>query len=78
MDASRIWGFWVLTPGQVSQLSNIPSGYQATSTSNTSGPASDVLGVSAATSAFIGDAHIVFLNYPWVDGIAAPLGAATT
>lgn len=78
-DPSRIWGLWVLSPGQVSNLVNPPSAaIMGVSVSDTSGPSSVAFGVSTATSAFIGQSHAVYLNYPWVDGNSGMLGAVTS
>ncbi len=78
VDASRIWGMWVLPPAQVSNLTVGPTAAQmGVSVSDTSGPSSAAFGVSAATSAFIGQTYCVFLNYPWVNGIPEPLSDAT-
>lgn len=82
-DNSRIWGLWVLDPAQVSNLTPFPTAAAfGASVSDTSGPTSVGLnaGVAAgtATSAFIGQTAIVFLNYPWIDGNSNFLGAVTT
>jgi hypothetical protein len=34
-------------------------------------------GVSDATSAYIGNSYVVFLNYPYTTGISEPLSDAT-
>lgn len=79
IDGSRIFGMWVMPPAQVSNLLNPPSAaVMGVSVSDTSGPSSVAFGVSTATSAFIGSSHVVFLNYPYVNGIAEPFSAATT
>jgi hypothetical protein len=75
IDGARIWGMWVVPGAQVSNL-DMPTG--AAWSSDTSGPSSTLFGVSAATSAFIGDAYVVFLNYPYTTGIAEPLSDATS
>ncbi len=78
-EAARIWGMWVQTPTQVSDLTNGPSAAVfGVSVSDTSGPSSVAFGVSTATSAFIGQTHVVFLNYPYTTGVAEPISAATS
>ncbi len=76
VDPIRIHGLWVLNPTEVSNLQDVPSdwGY----TSGASGPVSVQFGVSAATSAFTGQAYPVFLNYPYVTGMNEPFGLATS
>ena len=68
-------GMWLVDFAETSNLVTYPG------TSATSGPVSrDILNDTsgANTSAFIGQTHAVFLNYPWVTGISVPLMDATS
>jgi hypothetical protein len=73
VDGNVIYGMWVVDFGETSDLTTFPG------TSATSGPVSrnvndDTSG--ANTSAFIGQTYAVFMNYPYVTGIAVPLADA--
>ena len=91
-DLPRIYGMWVVPRSEVSDLVSdwnawtsgtsgpvseaigttvLPNG---TATSGVS----DTLLTTGATSAFIGSSHVVFLNYPYVTGVADAIGTATT
>ena len=69
-EGNVIYGMWVVDFAETSNLTTYPG------TSATSGPVSrDILNDTsgANTSAFIGQTHAVFLNYPYVTGISVPL-----
>lgn len=75
VDGNQIYGMWLVNLDEVTDLTT----YIAASGS--SGPTTmDVNNATsgAATSAFIGQTYTVFLNYPYVTGIAVPLTDATT
>lgn len=83
-DHPRIYGMWVvpnatsaeLTSAQLEVVSDFDqNGVSCWHTSGASGPASDfssnlsgITSVAGATSAFIGNAYAVFLNYPYMSG----------
>ena len=74
-DGNVIYGMWLVHFAEVTDLSNWVGSSAA------SGPSSmDILNATsgAATSAFIGQSYAVFLNYPYVTGIAVPLSDATS
>lgn len=72
-EGNQIYGMWVVDFAETSDLTTYPG------TSATSGPVSrDVLNDTsgANTSAFIGQTHAVFMNYPYVLGVSVPMADA--
>jgi hypothetical protein len=64
---NHIYGMWLALVGQ-SDYTSTPAN-SAVSTSNASGPNT----AQPATTSHIGNTHAVFLNYPYVTGVAVSL-----
>ena len=91
-DTPRIYGMWVVPRAEVSALTTDISGWTSGTSGPVSeavGPyalaagtatsgASDTLLTTGATSGYIGQQHVVFLNYPYVTGIDDAVGTGTT
>lgn len=85
VEANRIWGMWLVPAAEVSAIpdadwldvySNVTSPVSAVS--NTSGAVTLISGTTNGTSIHTGTSRPVFLNYPWVNGVAEHFGDATT
>lgn len=75
VDGNLIYGMWLVHFGEVTDLTTWPG------SSGASGPTSVLPNGETSgtnTSAFIGQTYAVFLNYPYVTGIAVPLSDATS